>query len=111
MHNEGSQEETMRKIGEVGIDALTMEQYLALPEGGQSLEIGMIEFMNTWRRIPAGTINTWDLLEKAFIQRYSSPPKVTKQLEEIHNFKQEGGLLLARTPNQEFNAKGSPNGV
>nr|GEY73101.1 hypothetical protein [Tanacetum cinerariifolium] len=47
---------------------------------------------NTWhyQRIPDGTINTWDLLEKAFIQRYSSPSKVGKQLEEIHNFKHEG---------------------
>ncbi|GJZ62091.1 homeodomain-like protein [Tanacetum coccineum] len=41
--------------------------------------------------IPLGTINTWDLLEKAFIQRYCPPSKTAKQLEEIHNFKQEGG--------------------
>ncbi|GJX17937.1 reverse transcriptase domain-containing protein [Tanacetum coccineum] len=45
-------------------------------------------------RIPSGTINTWDLLEKAFIQRYCPPSKTTKQLEEIHNFKQEGDETL-----------------
>nr|GEW66239.1 hypothetical protein [Tanacetum cinerariifolium] len=45
-------------------------------------------------RIPSGTINTWDLLEKAFIQRYCPPSKTAKQLEEIHNFKQEGDETL-----------------
>ncbi|GJX06153.1 hypothetical protein Tco_0194085 [Tanacetum coccineum] len=38
-------------------------------------------------RLPSGSINTWDLLEKAFIQRYCPPSKTAKQLEEIHNFK------------------------
>ncbi|GJV00985.1 hypothetical protein Tco_1330255 [Tanacetum coccineum] len=37
-------------------------------------------------RLPSGTINTCDLLKKAFIQRYCPPPKTAKQLEEIHNF-------------------------
>ncbi|GKD08828.1 protein kinase-like domain, concanavalin A-like lectin/glucanase domain protein [Tanacetum coccineum] len=37
-----------------------------------------------------GTINTWDLLKKAFIQRYCPPSKTAKQLEDIRNFKQEG---------------------
>ncbi|GJX88433.1 copia protein [Tanacetum coccineum] len=36
-----------------------------------------------------GTTNTWDLLKKAFIQRYFPPSMTTKQLEDIHNFKQE----------------------
>ncbi|GJW75030.1 reverse transcriptase domain-containing protein [Tanacetum coccineum] len=45
-------------------------------------------------RIPSGTINTWYLLEKAFIQRYCPPSKTLKQLEEIHNFKQEGDETL-----------------
>ncbi|GJS78333.1 zinc knuckle CX2CX4HX4C containing protein [Tanacetum coccineum] len=45
-------------------------------------------------RIPLRMINTWDLLEKAFIQRYCPPSKTTKQLEEIHNFKQEGDETL-----------------
>ncbi|GJY62950.1 copia protein [Tanacetum coccineum] len=40
-------------------------------------------------RIPSGTINTWDLLKKAFIQRYYPPSKNAKQLEDIHNFKQD----------------------
>ncbi|GJZ29847.1 putative reverse transcriptase domain-containing protein [Tanacetum coccineum] len=92
-------------MGEVGIDALTMEQYLALPEfmrelredtfSGNRNDDAYEHVEKRWfDRIPAGTINTWDLLEKAFIQRYSPPPKVTKQLEEIHNFKQEGDETL-----------------
>ncbi|GJR96372.1 hypothetical protein Tco_0268546 [Tanacetum coccineum] len=41
-------------------------------------------------RLSSGTINTWDLLKKAFIQRYCPPFMTAKQLEDIHNFKQEG---------------------
>ncbi|GJU28546.1 reverse transcriptase domain-containing protein [Tanacetum coccineum] len=41
------------------------------------------------KRLPAGEINTWDLLEKEFIWEYCSPFKTTKKLEEIRNFKQE----------------------
>ncbi|GKC53825.1 putative reverse transcriptase domain-containing protein, partial [Tanacetum coccineum] len=40
------------------------------------------------------TINTWDLLKKAFIQRYCPPSMTAKQLEDIHNFKQEGDESL-----------------
>ncbi|GKB91238.1 hypothetical protein Tco_0963510 [Tanacetum coccineum] len=42
------------------------------------------------KRLAPGTINTWDLLKKAFIQRYCPPSMTTKQLEDIHNFKQDG---------------------
>ncbi|GJZ35214.1 hypothetical protein Tco_0581031 [Tanacetum coccineum] len=45
-------------------------------------------------RLAPGTINTWDLLKKAFIQRNCPPSKTAKQLEYIHNFKQEGGKSL-----------------
>ncbi|GKD65814.1 reverse transcriptase domain-containing protein [Tanacetum coccineum] len=41
-----------------------------------------------------GTINTWDLLKKAFIQRYCPPSMTVKQLKDIHNFKQEGDESL-----------------
>nr|GFA87784.1 hypothetical protein [Tanacetum cinerariifolium] len=41
-----------------------------------------------------GAVNTWDLLKKAFIQRYCPPSRTTKQLEDIHNFKQEGDESL-----------------
>ncbi|GKC03362.1 hypothetical protein Tco_0994972 [Tanacetum coccineum] len=34
------------------------------------------------------TINTWDLLKKAFIQRYCPPSMTAKQVEDIHNFTQ-----------------------
>ncbi|GJS84905.1 phospholipase-like protein [Tanacetum coccineum] len=43
-------------------------------------------------RLALGTINTWDLLKKAFIQGYCPPFMTTKQLEDIHNFKQEGPI-------------------
>ncbi|GKF39787.1 hypothetical protein Tco_0119848, partial [Tanacetum coccineum] len=40
-------------------------------------------------RLPPRTVDSWDLLKKAFIQRYYPPSRTTKQLEEILNFKQE----------------------
>ncbi|GJW62100.1 hypothetical protein Tco_0111435 [Tanacetum coccineum] len=45
-------------------------------------------------RLTPGTVNTWDLLKKAFIQRNCPPSKNAKQLEEIYNFKQEGDETL-----------------
>ncbi|GJW80644.1 hypothetical protein Tco_0144619 [Tanacetum coccineum] len=45
-------------------------------------------------RLAPGTIDTWDLLKKAFIQRYCPPSMTAKQLEDIHNFKQEGDESL-----------------
>ncbi|GKC10393.1 hypothetical protein Tco_1007175 [Tanacetum coccineum] len=45
-------------------------------------------------RLAPGTINTWDLLKKAFIQRYFPPSKTAKQLEDIHNFQQAGDESL-----------------
>ncbi|GKC32091.1 putative reverse transcriptase domain-containing protein, partial [Tanacetum coccineum] len=45
-------------------------------------------------RLAPGTINTWDLLKKAFIQRYCPPSMTAKQLEDIHNFKQKGDESL-----------------
>ncbi|GKA91253.1 protein kinase-like domain, concanavalin A-like lectin/glucanase domain protein [Tanacetum coccineum] len=41
-------------------------------------------------RLSPGTVDSWDLLKKAFIQRYCPSSKTAKQLEEICNFKQEG---------------------
>ncbi|GJU55753.1 hypothetical chloroplast RF21, chloroplastic [Tanacetum coccineum] len=41
------------------------------------------------KRLPAGVINTWNLLKKEFIWQYCSPFKTAKKLEEIRNFKQE----------------------
>ncbi|GJS80364.1 zinc knuckle CX2CX4HX4C containing protein [Tanacetum coccineum] len=43
-------------------------------------------------RLALGTINTWDLLKKAFI--YCPPSMTAKQLEDIHNFNQEGDESL-----------------
>nr|GEV25217.1 hypothetical protein [Tanacetum cinerariifolium] len=48
-------------------------------------------------KIPSGTINTWYLLKNSFIQRYCPSFKTAKQLEEIHNFKQEGDRTLYQT--------------
>ncbi|GKE00588.1 ribonuclease H-like domain-containing protein, partial [Tanacetum coccineum] len=41
------------------------------------------------KRLLAGVINTWDLLEKEFIWKYCSPFKIAKKLKEIRNLKQE----------------------
>ncbi|GJT63822.1 cysteine-rich receptor-like protein kinase [Tanacetum coccineum] len=45
-------------------------------------------------RLTPRTVNTWDLLKKAFIQRYCPPSKTAKRLEDIHNFKQESDESL-----------------
>ncbi|GJV69553.1 hypothetical protein Tco_1485062 [Tanacetum coccineum] len=45
-------------------------------------------------RLPPGTVDSLDLLKKAFIQRYCPPSRTAKQLEEIRNFKQEGDETL-----------------
>nr|GEY02586.1 hypothetical protein [Tanacetum cinerariifolium] len=45
-------------------------------------------------RLPPGTVDSYDLLKKAFIQRYCPPSRTAKQLEEIRNFKQEGDEAL-----------------
>ncbi|GKC26582.1 hypothetical protein Tco_1033876 [Tanacetum coccineum] len=61
-------------------------------------------------RIPSGEINTRDLLEKAFIQMHSPPSKITKQLEEIHNFKQEGDKTLYQSWERRTSS-GSSDGI
>ncbi|GKB54315.1 hypothetical protein Tco_0905068 [Tanacetum coccineum] len=93
----------------VDINTLTMEQYLALSRDNQAPGVvkpkirGNVnfkiksQFMTAKRwvdRLAPGTINTWDLLKKAFIQRYCPPSMTAKQLEDIHNFKQEGDESL-----------------
>nr|GEY89070.1 hypothetical protein [Tanacetum cinerariifolium] len=45
-------------------------------------------------KLRPGTFDSWDLLMKAFIQRYCPPSNTAKQLEEICNFKQEGDKTL-----------------
>ncbi|GKB42494.1 hypothetical protein Tco_0887436 [Tanacetum coccineum] len=66
-------------------------------------------------RLAPGTINTWDLIKKAFIQRYCPPSKTMKQLEDNHNFTQEGDEslyqaweqyndLLYKCPTQDINS-------
>ncbi|GJY41982.1 retrovirus-related pol polyprotein from transposon TNT 1-94 [Tanacetum coccineum] len=57
--------------------------------------ITLTEAAKRWvYKLPPGTIESWNLLKKAFIQRYCPPSKTAKQLEEIHNFKQEGDKTL-----------------
>ncbi|GJU25919.1 hypothetical protein Tco_1164540 [Tanacetum coccineum] len=70
----------------VGIDTLTMEQYLALSQENQAPDMFKPEIRAAKRwvdRLALGTINTWDLLKKAFIQRYCPPSMTAKQLEDI----------------------------
>ncbi|GKA96389.1 hypothetical protein Tco_0818484 [Tanacetum coccineum] len=111
--SEASETES-EEMGKVDIDTLTMEQYMALTRGNNGLGVDGFRvrseiatptrdaimllvfpftFMGATRRwkdkVPTGSINTYDLLEKAFIQKYCPPLKTAKQLEEIHNFKKE----------------------
>ncbi|GJW39042.1 putative reverse transcriptase domain-containing protein [Tanacetum coccineum] len=66
-------------------------------------------------RLTPGTINTWDLLKKAFIKRYCPPSKTAKQLEDIHNFKQEGDESLyqvwERTTSRNVGSSNSSDGL
>ncbi|GKD17960.1 hypothetical protein Tco_1207118, partial [Tanacetum coccineum] len=102
-------------MAEGEIDNLTMEQYLALTRGNQAPGMvkpeigGNVNFKiknddahehverllrDGWIDFPPGTVDSWDLLKKAFIQRYCPPSRTAKQLEEIRNFKQEGDETL-----------------
>nr|GEX18101.1 hypothetical protein [Tanacetum cinerariifolium] len=45
-------------------------------------------------RLSLGTIDSWDIIKKAFIQRYCPLSKTAKQLEDICNFKKEGDKTL-----------------
>nr|GEV29669.1 hypothetical protein [Tanacetum cinerariifolium] len=47
------------------------------------------QVLNNMDRPTLGAVNTWDLLKKAFIQRYCPPSKIATQLEDTHNLKQE----------------------
>ncbi|GKB59244.1 protein kinase-like domain, concanavalin A-like lectin/glucanase domain protein [Tanacetum coccineum] len=58
-------------------------------------------------RISHGIVDFWDLLKKAFFQRYCPPSKIAKQLEEIRNFKQEGDEILYQA--WEWNIDSSSN--
>ncbi|GJT97855.1 zf-CCHC domain-containing protein [Tanacetum coccineum] len=61
--------------------------------GAIMLRVFPITITGTSRRwknmLPAGSIDTWDLLDKAFIRKYCPPLKIAKKLEEIYNFKQK----------------------
>ncbi|GJZ77603.1 putative reverse transcriptase domain-containing protein [Tanacetum coccineum] len=45
-------------------------------------------------RLYLGTVDSWDILKKAFIQRYYPLSKTAKQLDDIRNFKQEVDEIL-----------------
>nr|GEU93462.1 hypothetical protein [Tanacetum cinerariifolium] len=47
-------------------------------------------------RLSPGTIDSWDLLKKAFIQRYCPPSKTTKQLEESLNLSRKVTKLYTK---------------
>ncbi|GKA27655.1 putative reverse transcriptase domain-containing protein [Tanacetum coccineum] len=127
-------------MGEVDINTLTMEQYLALTRGNQAPgmvkpEIGgnvnfeiKSQFMRELRednfsgkknddahewvdRLFPGTVDSSDLLKKAFIQRYCPPSKTAKQLEEIRNFKQEGDETLYQAWERNVNSNNNSKGI
>ncbi|GKA35745.1 retrovirus-related pol polyprotein from transposon TNT 1-94 [Tanacetum coccineum] len=87
----------VRRIGTmagVDINTLTMEQYLALSRENQAPGVVKPEIGGNVDRLTPGAVNTWDLLKKAFIQRYCPPSKTAKRFEDIHNFKQESDESL-----------------
>ncbi|GKB00883.1 UBN2 domain-containing protein [Tanacetum coccineum] len=63
-------------------------------ESDEDVDVEEAEAFNLLARNFRKTVNTWDLLEKDFIQRYGPPSKTAEQHEEIHNFKQEGDETL-----------------
>ncbi|GJR42695.1 hypothetical protein Tco_1310798 [Tanacetum coccineum] len=62
-------------------------------------------------RLAPGTIDTWDLLKKAFIQRYCPPSMTAKKLEEIHNFKQVGDESLYQAWERNIESSSSNDGL
>ncbi|GKA35316.1 putative reverse transcriptase domain-containing protein [Tanacetum coccineum] len=62
-------------------------------------------------RLTPGAVNTWDLLKKAFIQRYCSPSKTTKRLGDIHNFKQEGDESLYQAWERNISSSSDTDGL
>nr|GEX59880.1 hypothetical protein [Tanacetum cinerariifolium] len=56
--------------------------------------ISLTRAVKRWAdRLPSGIVDSWDLLKKAFIQRYCPPSKKPSSLK-IRNFKQEGDETL-----------------
>nr|GEU67128.1 kinase-like domain-containing protein [Tanacetum cinerariifolium] len=57
---------------------------------------------STFKELSTGTVNSWDLLKKAFIQRYYPPSNSAKQFEEIRNFKQKGIWIAVVTQRESL---------
>nr|GEX25697.1 hypothetical protein [Tanacetum cinerariifolium] len=64
------------------------------PSPGIKIRMPTIMLIKSSTLLTPGAVNTWDLLKKAFIQRYFPPSKTAKRLEDIHNFKQESDESL-----------------
>ncbi|GJV08814.1 zinc knuckle CX2CX4HX4C containing protein [Tanacetum coccineum] len=62
-------------------------------------------------RLTLGAINTWDLLIKAFIQRYCPPSKTAKRLKDIHNFKQESDESLYKAWERNISNSNNTDGL
>ncbi|GKA87161.1 hypothetical protein Tco_0808872 [Tanacetum coccineum] len=105
----------------VDVNTLTMEQYLALSRENQAPGVvkpkigGNVNFeikSQFMRELREDTFsgnkdeNAHNHIDRAFIQRYCPPSMTVKQLEDIHNFKQEGDESLyqawERTMNRQL---------
>ncbi|GJR57011.1 hypothetical protein Tco_1499173 [Tanacetum coccineum] len=66
-------------------------------------------------RLSLGNFDSWDLLQKAYIQSYCPLSKTAKQLEEIRNFKQEGDETLYQawesSSSRNINSSGNTEGI
>ncbi|GJR74481.1 zinc knuckle CX2CX4HX4C containing protein [Tanacetum coccineum] len=56
-------------------------------------------------------VNIWDLLKKAFIQRYCPPSKTAKRLEDIHNFNQESDESLYQAWERNISSNNNTDGL
>ncbi|GJR05505.1 hypothetical protein Tco_0528489 [Tanacetum coccineum] len=81
-------------MGEVDIDALTMEQYLAFIRGKQAPGVNDDAHEHVERVLDIVSLfNTPGVTHDA-IMLHVPPSKTAKQLEKNHNFKQEGDETL-----------------
>ncbi|GKD45660.1 hypothetical protein Tco_1270305, partial [Tanacetum coccineum] len=69
------------------IDIVSLFNILGVSHGAVMLRVFHITLTGAAKRwvdrLPLGTVDCWDLLKNAFIQRYCPPSRTAKQLEEI----------------------------
>nr|GFB11976.1 hypothetical protein [Tanacetum cinerariifolium] len=62
-------------------------------------------------RLTQGAVNIWDLLKKAFIQRYCPSSNTAKRLEDIHNYKQKSDESLYQAKERNISSNSNADGL